>query len=276
MIPKKIHYCWFGHSELPDLAKQCILSWQKYCPDYEIIEWNEKNYDVYKNEYIKEAYQNEKWAFVSDFARLDIIYSQGGFYLDTDVELIKSLDSLRNEKCVLGIETSNYINTGLGFGAEQFNDVIKIMLQEYDKVHFYISRGIYNDLPCPIRNTMPFIKYGFNKNSSEVQIILNAKIYPTEFFCPLDYQTGELKITDNTISIHHFDGTWIPKFVLEYEKYINNNKIKKTRINCIIYKNYFEYKSIYQNFNIINVFIFIFGKIKKKVLKFKNKNYYNI
>lgn len=273
MIPKKIHYCWFGESDLPELAKKCIESWKKYCPDFEIIEWNEKNYNVYKNAYIKEAYINKKWAFVSDYARLDIIFSEGGFYLDTDVELIRSLDSLCTKHCVLGMESTGYINTGLGFGAEKENKVVKLMLDKYKNIHFLISKGIFNDLPCPARNTFPLIKFGFDRTSNQIQVILNAYIYPKEYFCPIDYETKELNITSNTFSIHHFNGTWIPKYINEYEKYMLN---KKNKIVSFVYKNYFEFLSIYCEFKIKNISTFIIGKMKKRFIKFKNRRYYKI
>lgn len=276
MIPKKIHYCWFGKSELPKFAKKCIESWKKYCPEFEIIEWNENNYDVYKNSYMKEAYENKKWAFVSDFARLDIIYREGGFYLDIDVELIRSLDSLCNKHCVLGIESTGYINTGLGFGAEKENKVIELMLKEYKNIHFLISQGIFNDLPCPVRNTFPLVKYGFDKTSNNIQVILNAYIYPKEYFCPVDYETEELNITSNTFSIHHFNGTWIPRYLIEYEDFLTTNKDKKNKLYCFVYKLYLEYKSIFKSFNIINMLSFIYGKITKKILKIRYRKYYNI
>ena len=119
MIPKKIHYCWFGGNPLPELAIKCLESWKKYCPDYEIIEWNETNFNLDSCEYVREAYQAKKWAFVSDYARLKVVYDNGGIYLDTDVELIKSLDRLLKNKSFFGTETTGVVATGLGFGAEK-------------------------------------------------------------------------------------------------------------------------------------------------------------
>ena len=119
MIPKKIHYCWFGRGELSAKAKKCIKSWKKYCPDYEIIEWNEDNFDVNQNEYTKKVYAEKKYAFLSDFARLKIIYEQGGIYLDVDVEVVKSFDDLLSSKAYFGFESNEYANTGAGFGAEK-------------------------------------------------------------------------------------------------------------------------------------------------------------
>lgn len=274
MIPKKIHYCWFGGAEKNELVKKCIDSWKKYCPDYEIIEWNESNYDINRHNYMKEAYQNKKWAFVSDYARLDIIYSHGGFYLDTDVELVKSLDSLCDLNCFLAVESTNYINTGLGFGAEKNSEVVKTLLEEYKGIHFLISKGIYDDLPCPRRNTAPFIRHGFDKNTSEIQYILGATIYPKEYFCPLDYETKNMNITENTISIHHFNGTWTNKNMKDFLK---GAPIKvESRLKGLVSKNYFEYRQIYEKKTINNFTIFLTGKMKKKFLNYKRKKYYDI
>ena len=128
MIPKIIHYCWFGNGPIPEKDKKCINSWKKYCSDYKIIQWNEKNYDITKNKYMNQAYQQKKWGFVPDYARLDIIYTYGGIYLDTDVEIIKSFDSLLSNRGFAGFERPDYVNLGLGFGAEAENIIIKKML----------------------------------------------------------------------------------------------------------------------------------------------------
>ena len=128
MIPKKIHYCWIGGNPLPELAIKCIESWKKYCPDYEIIEWNEKNYDFRKNQFMREAYDEKKWGFVPDYARLDIIYEHGGIYLDTDVEIIKPLDSLLKEQGFAGMEQPGIVALGLGFGAEPKLPLIKELM----------------------------------------------------------------------------------------------------------------------------------------------------
>lgn len=127
MIPKKIHYCWFGRNPLPELAVRCIESWKKYCPDYEIIEWNEDNYDINKISYVKEAYQARKWAFVTDYVRLDVVNQYGGIYLDTDVELLKSLDPLLKYKSFFGMEEGKFIATGLGFGAEKGTKILVLV-----------------------------------------------------------------------------------------------------------------------------------------------------
>ena len=132
MIPKKIHYCWFGKNELPTKAKKCIASWKKYCPDYEIVEWNEDNYDVYQNAYTTYTYDNKKFAFLSDYARLQIILREGGIYFDVDVEVVRPLDELLRYPAFFGFETEEYVNTGVGFGAERGNKIVEGMLKEYN------------------------------------------------------------------------------------------------------------------------------------------------
>mgnify|MGYP001780597132 FL=1 len=124
MIPKKIHYCWFGRGIKPELARKCIQSWEKYCPDYEIIEWNEDNFDINQYPYLRWCYENRKWAFLSDFARLLVVYQNGGIYFDTDVELIRTPDELLMCNAFYGFENDENIATGLGFGAEPQNKTV--------------------------------------------------------------------------------------------------------------------------------------------------------
>lgn len=147
MIPKVIHYCWFGHNEKPELVKRCIESWKKYCPGYEIKEWNEDNFDVNLCDYTKQAYDEGKWAFVSDVARLWIVYNEGGIYLDTDVEVRNILDELLNYSCWFGCDDIRYIATGLGFGAEQNHWLIEKLLNDY------YNKAFKSDIVCNVPNT---------------------------------------------------------------------------------------------------------------------------
>lgn len=224
-IPKIIHYCWFGGAELPKKALKCIESWKKFCPDFEIRRWDESNYDVHKNKYMSQAYDSKKWAFVSDFARLDIIATYGGIYFDVDVEVVKPIYDLLAHKCFLPRQTLGNIATGLGFGAEKGNPAVLKMLAEYESISFYLSDGSYDLTPCPARNTAPFLECGLDIKSNEIQFIdeNTAVVYPEEFFCPINAISRELKITDNTYTIHHFDASWQTK----------DFKIKK-RIRSII------------------------------------------
>ena len=165
-IPKIIHYCWFGGNPLPELAIKCIESWKKYLPDYEIIKWDESNYDVTKCKYIEEAYKNKKWAFVTDYARLDIIYNYGGLYFDTDVEVIKSFDDLLNNQLFMGFESKDYVATGLCIGAIKNNEFIRKNMEEYHKLNFYKENGEFNLVPCPIITTNLLKSMNFLMNNT--------------------------------------------------------------------------------------------------------------
>lgn len=222
-IPKVINYCWFGGNELPEKAKKCIESWKKYCPDYEIVEWNEKNYDINKYEFTKKAYEEKKWAFVTDVARLDIIYNNGGIYFDTDVELIKNIDELLIYECFLGFESKEYINTGLGFGAIKGCELIKANLDMYEQIHFPKDNKA-GKVSCPIITSKVLKKYGFNLNG-KTQEKNGIKLFSPEYFCPLDYETKKLKITNNTYSIHWYEASWLTKF----DKFKHNIKVKLKR-----------------------------------------------
>ena len=214
MIPKKIHYCWFGGNPIPEKDKKCIESWKKFCPDYEIIRWDESNYDIRKNKFISQAYDMKKWAFVSDYARLDIIYNNGGIYLDTDVELVKNLDILLENEAFMGFEKGRVVATGLGFGAIPHQKGIKLLRDSYDNLEFVDKRG--NQLSaektnCPIINSKVLTENGALMND-QMQNVLGITLYPTEYFCPLNSTTGELNCTENTYSIHRYSMSWLTDF----------------------------------------------------------------
>lgn len=206
LIPKKIHYCWFGKNELPTKAKKCIASWKKYCPDYEIVEWNEDNYDVHQNAYTTYTYDNKKFAFLSDYARLQIILREGGIYFDVDVEVVRSLDELLRYPAFFGFETEEYVNTGVGFGAEIGNKIVEGMLNEYN----LLLDGKHGTRGCPILNTEALEKKGLIRNGQKQQIE-GAQIFPVEYFNPYDDPTGRLNKTTKTYSIHWFAKSWMGK-----------------------------------------------------------------
>ena len=203
MIEKTIHYCWFGGNPLPKLAKKCIASWQKYCPDYKIIQWDETNFDINCNEWCREMYKQKKWAFLSDYARLKIIYEMGGIYLDTDVELVKGLDPLVSNSCFMGFDTTGLVNNGLGFGAEKHNAFIKNNMDEYDKVTDFNSPELNSWI-----TTRLLEKYNIDCESKEIQFLGDITVYPSEYFCSKHTHTGLIEITPNTFSIHHFECSW--------------------------------------------------------------------
>ena len=209
-IPKKIHYFWFGNKQKPKIVEKCIMSWKKNCPDYEIIEWNESNFNTSICDYVKEAYEAGRWAFVSDYARIWVIQKYGGIYLDTDVELLSSLDKFLSNKTFFATESNKAIGTGVGFGSTPNNPILSLILKEYNKLHFKLNDGNYDTTPCPIRQTKIIKDYlgDFDINNSPVHIG-HTWIYPSEFFCPLDYSTHKLSKTKNTVAIHWYAGSWV-------------------------------------------------------------------
>jgi mannosyltransferase OCH1-like enzyme len=209
-IPKVIHYCWFGNGKMPAIAEKCIRSWKKYCPDYEIICWNEKNFDLTQNRYMREAYEAGKWAFVSDFARLKIIYDHGGIYLDTDVELLRSPEPLLEGGGFMGFDENGIVATGLGFGAEPGNEIIGEFLKDYEDIPFVLPDGSFDLMPCPDRNTMALKRLGMDMENTH-QIFKGIEFLPREYLCPMDYCTGRKTITPNTYSIHHYCASWTSK-----------------------------------------------------------------
>ncbi len=217
MLPKIIHYCWFGGSPLPDSVLRYIGSWKNFCPDYQILQWDENNYPIeQKCAFVRNAYRNKKWAFVSDYARLDIVYQNGGIYFDTDVELIKPLDGvLASGYGFWGFEDEFYVASGLGFGAYKEDPILKEMLEYYDAIEVdendeeFLGDKNIADYTCPKINTKILKKHGL-KQEEELQRVGDYIIYPTEYFCPASIDTGKTKVTEKTVSIHHYDASWLP------------------------------------------------------------------
>ena len=216
IIPKVIHYCWFGKGKLPDRYREWMKSWKKYCPDYEIIEWNESNYDVYKNKYIGDAYRARKWAFVSDYARLDVIYEHGGIYLDVDVELLKNLDELLYAKGFIGFELFNCVDTGLGFGAVRNLPVIGEMRDIYNSMTFldFVDEADYKKKRrsgqmklCTDYQTDVLKRHGLVSDSFVFQQIADLQVYPVPVLCGMVHSKNVL--TSNTYSIHHYAASWL-------------------------------------------------------------------
>ena len=214
MIPKIIHYCWFGGKPLPRSAEKCIASWKKYLPGYEVKRWDESNFDVNAIPYTREAYAACKYAFVSDYARFWILYHYGGVYFDTDVEVIRPIDDIINRGGFLGVESNRNgiytVNPGLGFAATQGTAVIGEMMNLYSTFHFINTDGAL-DLKNIVEITTEYLSARGLENTDEIQQCYDFTIYPKDYFCPIDYDTRELKITDNTRTIHHYAESWVPK-----------------------------------------------------------------
>ena len=207
MIPKIIHYCWFGGNEFPAVAVECMKSWRKFLPEWEIKEWNESNFDISSSQYVQDAYRLKKWAFISDVVRMKALYEQGGVYLDIDVEFIKPLpEEFLSYKGLMGFEHTKTVAPGLIFGVEKGNRFVKEIYDSYaEERFFYKKNGIYRTINTRI--TEKLIEDGLKKNN-ELQVIDGFHIYPSEYFCGYNTDIREPEITENTICWHHYLGSW--------------------------------------------------------------------
>ena len=210
MIPKIIHYCWFGKGEKPSQIKECIDSWKKVLDGYEIIEWNEDNFNVNELEYTKEAYKAKKYAFVSDVARVKALYEYGGIYLDTDVIVYKSFDSILNHKCVLGFEMGNYVATSFMASEPQFN-LMKEFYNLYVYRNFYDKNGNIISGTNVSKLTNMLMNKGLKRNNQFQILEDEIVIYPQEYFSPYDYGDCIKNNTENTICEHLFLVSWMSK-----------------------------------------------------------------
>lgn len=207
MIPRKIHYCWFGRGQMPDLALKCIESWHKHMPNYEYKLWNEDNFDVHSNRYVEEAYQAHKFAFVTDYVRLYALFTEGGIYMDTDVEVLKPYDDLLNLSGFTGYEGSKYLPPVTGtLASEAGNLWVKEQLESYVGAHFLKPDGTLDMKTNTVRISEIMKKGGFVQNG-EKQVYKDMHIFPVEYFCPRQ-TTGEILISENTYCDHHFMSSW--------------------------------------------------------------------
>lgn len=237
MIPKVIHYCWFGGNPLPKSAQKCIASWKKYLPDYEIKEWNESNFDVNIIPYTAEAYKAKKFAFVSDYARFWILYKYGGLYFDTDVEVIKNMDDIIAKGPFMGCENEAKADAtpaqlsvapGLGLGVNPGLDLYGEILEDYKTSHFITASGELDFKTIVDRTTEVLCKYGL-QNTSKIQEVAGVLIYPKEYFCPKDYISGKLNVTCNSYCIHWYGASWVPK-----SRKLKNKLKKNWMINMVL------------------------------------------
>lgn len=229
MIPKKIHYCWFGGKPIPKEYQKYIATWHKFLPDYELIQWNETNFDINASEYTRKAYADGKMAFVSDYARLKILYEYGGVYFDTDVEVIDRLDDIIANGPFMGFEKNTFanagdllnVNLGLGFAVDAYNPIIKDVLNYYDS-HVEDKR-----LTIVVIVTDILKKYGLVESDKPV-VIEDITIYPWDYFCPVEFLSSKLEITANTRTIHHFSASWMTWFdKLKMKKGYYASKVRK-------------------------------------------------
>lgn len=208
MIPKIIHYCWFGRGEKPELAVKCIESWKKYLPEYEMKEWNEDNFDISQNQYVREAYENRKFAFVTDYVRLYAIYTEGGIYMDTDVEVVGSFDKFLHHHAFSGFETDGNVPTGM-MAAEKGSVWAKDLLDQYQNRIFVQSDGSFDMTTNTTVITNYMLGKGLVLNNQYQDFLGLCTMYPADYFCPKDHRTGKVRCTKNTVCIHHFAGSWL-------------------------------------------------------------------
>ena len=212
MIPKIIHYCWFGRGEKPELAKRCIASWRMLCPDFEIREWNEDNCDYLAIPFMAQAYAAKKYAFVSDVMRLIVLEQYGGVYFDTDVEVVRDISPLLADRGFIGFENDQYVNSGQCLAAEAHHPVIQAMIDAYKQLTFTQPDGSLTPVGCPHVNSDVLERFGLVRNGCE-QLVDGIHVYPADYFNPLDSATGRLNKTANTYSIHWYSMSWLPKSV---------------------------------------------------------------
>lgn len=207
MIPRIIHYCWFGRGAMPELALKCIESWHKFMPDYEYRLWDEDSFDVTSVPYVKEAYEARKFAFVTDYVRLYVLYTVGGIYMDTDVEVLKPYDDLLELSGFTGYEGSKFLPPVTGtMASEPGNAWVKEQLDSYQGAHFLLQDGSMDTTTNTVRITRVMKAGGFVPDGKK-QVYKDMHVFPVEYFCPRQ-TTGEVLITENTYCDHHFLGSW--------------------------------------------------------------------
>lgn len=238
MIPKIIHYCWFGSNPKPKLAEKCVISWGKYCPDYKIVEWNEETFSIESAPlYVRQAYEAKKWAFVTDYVRLYAMVNYGGIYMDTDVEVIKPLDGFLIHQAFSGFENKTDIPTGI-MASEKGFPMFADLMHHYDNSAFIREDGTY-DLTTNVTTITEYCKKRGLVQNNSFQVIDGFALYPNDVFCPLDLDTGKVKSTENTVAIHWFSGSWVSpeekekaakeqKLMLQLEKKAKRHKFVKS------------------------------------------------
>lgn len=208
MIPRRIHYCWFGDAKPGSKEQHCMESWKRYCPDFELVRWDESNCCLEENGYVKQAYEAGKWAFVSDYIRLKVLFEHGGIYLDTDVELRKPLDAFLTHRAFMGFEDDTRVATCL-IGAESGHPFLYEVLQKYHELTFLKNDGSYDYTTNVERMSAWLRTHGLNCDGT-AQTVADVSLYPRDYFSPKNLQTGKLELSENTCAVHHFRASWMP------------------------------------------------------------------
>lgn len=251
MIPKVIHYCWFGRGDLPSEALRCIDSWKRVLPEYEIVRWDEDSFDITCNRYVREAYEAKKYAFVSDYVRLYALYHHGGVYMDTDVEVLKSFDPYLHHRAFSGFENVYQVPTGV-MACEQGFEGFGELLRDYDDRSFTKSDGTL-DLTTNVKViTDHYVKRGLKRNN-KLQVVDGLALYPNIVFCPYLHEIGSSVFNKETVAIHHKYGSWIPSE--QWKEYKGTGTTAKTRLKKAIFsllgKNAFD-KLLLLKFNLVD------------------------
>ena len=231
-VPKVIHYCWFGKNPKPQVIQDCIASWKKYCPNYEIKEWNEDNYNINKNTYTQLAYSSKKYAFLTDYVRLDILYTYGGIYMDTDVKLLKTIDDLVEKGNFMSFEKVGRVNTGVGFASEKGNKIVKENKEYYERHSFINKKGEFDPEICVKITTRILEKHGLDYTQNRIQKIDDMIVYPSEYFSPKKMGTQKITLTNNTRGIHLYASSW----------YKGSKLLKKINYRLIPFKEFVKYR----------------------------------
>lgn len=261
-MKKYIHYCWFGDKPLPKLAKKCIQSWKKYLPDYEIIKWSEDNSNLEECPFVKEAYENKKWAFVADYIRTKALKEYGGIYFDTDMEVTKDISNLFNSNTFLGIEDTGFVAVGVWYEKEKDAYLPTKLLEEYQKIkHFDINKMAEVSIPKLISKLLD--KYGLEYGANYIQNLENGiTIYPREYFYPYSYNRDNNVFTENTCMIHYYDASWIPWKERVENEMVRRLGLKKT---FFILENYRKVKDIIRKMGKCILFpVVLYRKNKQK------------
>lgn len=242
-FPKIIHYCWFGKAEMPQEIKAYIESWKRVLPDWEYMCWSEENFDIQNSiPYVQEAYRQKKYAFVSDYVRLYALYTHGGVYLDTDIEIRQSFEELlesEQEEIVTGFEMKDKLITAF-IAAKPQNAIVSEFLAGYKERHFVLPNKELDLTTINDRFTQLMEKYGLVKNNQEQVLQGTVHIYPYEYFAGQDIENSHEKITDKTYTIHHFQGSWVKT---KWTTWIKYRVIVKTAQKIVGYDNYDKLKA---------------------------------